>query len=488
LKDQPVTRYRGSDDVVSKTVREAIRRPPVSCAPETPLGAVLQAMHDQGIGSMVVVDASGVPLGIFTVQDVLSRVALAGAALDVPVASLMTTGLVTLEPEAGAYEATLAMAAHGIHHVLVVEHGRLAGVISERDLLVPAESSPRVVSDGIRRARDPDALRRSSGEIRRLAQRMLQAGTGAAQVTRTLSTLNDVLSRRIIEIEFGAQPVDAAWCWISMGSEGRVEQTFSSDQDNGIIFAADEGEADAVRERLLPIADRINKRLDECGFALCRGNIMASSRECCLSVAEWKTRFASWIERTEPAALLNVTIFFDFRPLAGDAGLARELRAWLAPIVADDHRFLVQLTRTALENQPPLGLVRDFVFASGAGHRLDLKVNGVTPFVDAGRVFALAAGVTDTNTLQRLRVAGERLGFDAVEIEAWEEAYQFIQLMRLREQDRQLAGAKALDNRVDPDDLNDLDRRILRESMRQARKLQDRLAHNRKTGSSEFGL
>jgi CBS domain-containing protein len=215
---------------------------------------------------------------------------------------------------------------------------------------------------------------------------------------------------------------------------------------------------------------------------------MASSPQCCLSVAEWKARFAGWIERAEPQALLNATIFFDFRALAGEAQLARELREWLVPIVADDRRFLVQLTRNALENQPPLGLVRDFVFAAGARHRLDLKVNGVTPFVDAGRVLALAAGLTDTNTLQRLRGAGERLGFEPAEIAAWEEACQFIQLLRLREQQRQLDEGKPLDNRIDPDDLNDLDRRILKESMRQARKLQDRLAHNRKTGSAEFGL
>jgi CBS domain-containing protein len=486
-----VTRYRGSDTVVSMTVRDAIRRAPVSCGPETPLRAVLSTMHENGIGSMIVTDANGTPVGIFTIQDVLSRVAIAGASLDAPVSGVMSKGLITLGPEAGAYEATLAMAGRGIHHIVVVENGKLAGVVSERDLLIPAESSPRVVSDGIRRARDAGELQRAAGEIRRHARRMLQAGTGAAQVTRTLSTLNDVLSRRIIDLEFeAAGPIPGRWCWISLGSEGRFEQTFSSDQDNGLVFLADAGEgaSEALRQRLLPIAERINHRLDECGFELCRGNIMASSPACCLSVAEWKQRFASWIDRTEPAALLNVTIFFDFRPLAGDADLARDLRAWLAGVVLDEHRFLVQLTRAALENQPPLGLVRDFVFASGASHKLDLKVNGVTPFVDAARVFALATGLTDTNTLQRLRAAGERLGFDATEIGAWEEAYQFIQLLRLRGQDRELAADRPAVNLVDPDELNELDRRILRESMRQARRLQERLARNRKTGSTEFGL
>src|SRR5499426_1062395 len=141
------------------------------------------------------------------------------------------------------------------------------------------------------------------------------------------------------------------------------------------------------------------------------------------------------------------------------------------------------MAHNALQNQPPLGLVRDFVLASGGKHpdTLDLKVNGVQPFVEAARVYALASGVTATNTLERLAAAGRSRRIPAVEIEAWREAFRFIQLLRLRLNAAQRARGEPLHNHLNPATLNELERRILREALRQARKLQSRLA--RATGA-----
>jgi signal-transduction protein with cAMP-binding, CBS, and nucleotidyltransferase domain len=127
----------------------------------------------------------------------------------------------------------------------------------------------------------------------------------------------------------------------------------------------------------------------------------------------------------------------------------------------------------------PVGVVRDFVV--GKGNTLDLKMNGVTPFVDAARIFALASGVTATSTLQRLRKSAAALHVPESEVEAWIDAFLFIQMLRLRHHYEASAGMSAaelaqLDNLVDPAQLNELDRRILKESFRQARKVQAKLA------------
>jgi CBS domain-containing protein len=135
------------------------------------------------------------------------------------------------------------------------------------------------------------------------------------------------------------------------------------------------------------------------------------------------------------------------------------------------------MAANALNNKPPLGVVRDFVV--GKGNTLDLKVNGITPFVDAARIFGLAAGVTHTNTIQRLRLSASKMNLHASEIDAWIDALLFIQVLRLRHHDEESEqGLKddALDNRINPERLNELDRRILKEAFRQARKLQARLA------------
>ena len=135
------------------------------------------------------------------------------------------------------------------------------------------------------------------------------------------------------------------------------------------------------------------------------------------------------------------------------------------------------MAENALRNRPPLGVVRDFVV--GKENKIDLKLNGITPFVDAARIFSLAAGVTDTNTIQRLRQSAEKMRMDSSEIDAWIDALLFIQVLRMRRHDEASAQGvddQALDNLIDPEKLNELDRRILKEAFRQARKLQARLA------------
>jgi CBS domain-containing protein len=154
------------------------------------------------------------------------------------------------------------------------------------------------------------------------------------------------------------------------------------------------------------------------------------------------------------------------------------LRAWLAGNVKQNRLFLKFMAENALANRPPLGLVRDFVVATGGeqAHTLDLKLHGVTPFVDAARIFALYAGVSESGTIARLRGAARAWDIPAPEVEAWVGAFHFIQLLRLRRQHVAQTKGETANNRIDPEQLNELDRRILKEAFRQARKLQAQMA------------
>ena len=464
---------------MSSPLSAIIRREPVTCAPDTPVRAVLETMHALGIGSMVAVE-DGRPVGIFTLHDVLNRVALAQIDLDQPIIGIMSTHLTSLPPQAFAYEAALEMAKHGFRHVLVTADGRLTGIISEKDLFSLQRVGLRQISASIRGATTLEALKQTAHDIRQLAHNMMAQGVAAEQLTQFISALNDLLTVRIIELECAAagmleSPLCAGFCWIALGSEGRFEQTLNTDQDNGIIFQTPPGSTpEQVREQLLPVARRINEALDACGFPLCKGNIMASNPQWCLALEEWQATFSAWIDQGNPVALLNASIFFDFRPLFGTHELAQQLRDWLTGKAATNPRFLRQMAANALCNRPPLGLMRDFVV--GETHTLDLKLNGIAPFVDAARIYGLASGATQTNTVQRLRASAARLNIAPAEIGAWVDALHFIQLLRLRLQHQQCEEGSELSNKVDPDSLNDLDRRILKEAFRQARKLQSRLA------------
>jgi CBS domain-containing protein len=118
-------------------------------------------------------------------------------------------------------------------------------------------------------------------------------------------------------------------------------------------------------------------------------------------------------------------------------------------------------------------MVRDFVV--GQQHTLDIKLNGTTPFVDAARILSLACGSSATNTVQRLRDIALPLHISTAEIEGWIEAFYFLQTMRLLHQYECSKQGNAMNNHINPKQLNDLDRRILKEAFRQSRKMQSRL-------------
>ncbi|HMM54576.1 MAG TPA: DUF294 nucleotidyltransferase-like domain-containing protein [Candidatus Desulfobacillus sp.] len=455
-----------------------IRRQPVTVPLDASVREAISAMDEKRIGSVIVTDASGrLPVGIFTLRDLLHRVALSGGALELPIAAVMTAGVITVRPQTTAYQAALIMGHRGLRHLIVVDDtGRLTGIVSQNDLFALQRTGLADISSNIREAKDLAALQDCAREIRAMALGLLERGTAADQLTHLISTLNDLLALRIIEQthdEFDLPQV--RWCWVALGSEGRYEQTLSTDQDNGIIFEAAAGETDALRQRLLPFAAEVNRKLDACGFPLCKGGIMAGNPEWCLSFEEWRGKFSRWIQTPEPEALLNASIFFDFRPLYGEEELSQRLRDWLLETTRAATLFLRLMTENALQSQPPLGMIRDFVYDRNKDfpHTIDLKLYGSRPFVDAARLFSLAHGVPATGTAQRLRGAAKETSLGA-DVEAMIDGFYFIQMLRLRRQNA-LQPGDAGANRVDPDSLNELDRLILKEAFRQARRLQDKL-------------
>ena len=455
-------------------------RTPITVTPDTPVRAAMETMSQAKVGSLVVTSEDRKPVGMFTRSDLLDRVLLADLPHTAPISEAMSTTLFILEEQATAYDAMLAMATHGIRHILVSDaEGRLTGVVSERDLFALQRVGLRQIRQTIEEAVNVDALLQSVTDVRQLSFNMLAQGIGAEQLTQFISALNDAITRRVIQLNLDKHNFDGIeWAWLAFGSEGRDEQTFSTDQDNGIVFICeDQNMLEPLRQRFLTFALDVNKDLDRCGFPLCKGNIMASNPQWCLSLDEWKNQFSQWIRQPHPDALLNATIFFDFRPLFGKHDLAEAMRRHLLQQTQSSPMFLRAMAKNALDVEPPLGKIRDFLtdLEPGQPGKIDLKKYGSRIFVDVARIYALASGVHNTNSVQRLRISAKRLNIREDEINAVLEGLDFIQLLRLQHQYLEGEPGVQGNNLINPDKLNELDRRILKESCRQARKIQTRL-------------
>lgn len=471
----------GGDTSLDIQLGERLRREPVSCDPDSSIRHALEAMERVHVGSMVVTDSDGRPVGVFTLHDLLRRVVLPETDLQQPIREVMSSDPVSLPSTAFAFEAAMLMAQNGIHHICVVDKGRLTGVISERDLFSLQRVGLVTLTKTIRRATSIDDLLPLQADIHRLVAQMIDQGIKVDQVMQIITLLNDHVCEQVIELCLAAHEEDLSdirFCWLAFGSEGRREQTLKTDQDNGILFEPPPGsDPDAVRKRLLPVAETINQALDRCGYPLCPGEIMARNPDCCLSRAEWEQRFRRWIEQGTPEHLLKSAVFFDFRVIFGPDDEAEAMRETLLKQTERNSRFRKQMAANALRNRPPLGLIRDFVTRTHAGQRnmLDLKINGVTPFVDAARIFSLAYRLPATNTVDRLWQAVEAGGLARNDVEAWVIAYEIIQVLRTGQHQKQSRAGEELSNHVSPEELNDLDRKILKEAFREARKLQSKL-------------
>ena len=470
----------GTQYSLNTRLGELAMRHPVTCSPYTPLREAVTLMHEQQVGSIVIVDQHKAPLGIFTLRDLRQVVADGTSDFSQGIEAHMTQAPFFLSPDHSAFDAAIAMTERHIAHVCLVKDQRLCGVVSERDLFSLQRVDLVHLARTIRNAPRVENLVAIRGEIGQLVERMLAHGASSTQITHIITLLNDHTVCRVIELTLAEKgDPGVPFSWLCFGSEGRREQTLYTDQDNGILFEAkDAVEAADFRGRLLPLAQHINQSLALCGFSLCKGNIMAGNPELCLSRVEWARRFGAFIREATPENLLGSSIYFDLRVVWGDERGCEQLRQGILDQVADNRLFQRMLAENALLRRPPVGRFREFVLTRKNGEKatLDLKVQGLTPFVDGARLLALANGIHANNTLERLRQLVDKAVIEPLDGAAYEEAYHFIQQTRMQQHQLQTRENLPYSNRVDPDSLNHLDRRILRESLRQAQRLQSSLS------------
>lgn len=460
-------------------LRELVRRDLVIIQPDTTIRDTLFTLNQAGVQAGVVADRPGAALGVVTLHDLVEAITLKKADLSDPCFTYMTAAPATLPVDASVHRARVTLTRGRLSHLLLLESdGGLCNLLLPEDLPGFREGGAEELVERINLADNVDSMANAARAVRERGQELFANGMGVEALCKWMSGLNDLISIRVIELvadEFDLPPV--SWCWMVFGSEGRLEQAFAGDQDNGLIFLPEnEADTDSVRRAMLPFARAVNSALDICGFLLCPGDIMAGNPVWCLSVREWRERFSTWIKAPDPEALLNASIFFDFRPLYGQDELVDDLHKWLLPQPAAHPRFLRGMAEQALGCTPSLGWFGSFSYDGGRRypHTIDLKTRGSRPFVDAGRLWALQHGVWTTNTVERLRAVGRAMQRPHTDTAASVEAFEFIQRLRIQ---RQLAGGDYDEiNRIDPSVITGPQRLMLKEAFKQAKLLQLRLS------------
>jgi CBS domain-containing protein len=401
---------------------------------------------------------------------------------DVPVSEIMSHPLHCIGPRSFAFDALLDMSRHGISHLLVTENHRLAGIISEHDLRVEMGASPVGVIRDIEKSQSVSELVSTRPEIDQVRERLLRQGGSVKKTVELITELNDRVTLKLLKLTeaeminegFGQPP--CPYSWMALGSEGRREQTLRTDQDNALVLAdTPKDQEQAAKKWFLAFAERVVQGLVLYGFPRCPGGIMASNPQWCMTETAWERTFIGWVEDPNPLTLRMASIFFDFRPLYAGTDFLITLRAKLDEVIIRNPLFLRFLAKNSLYTRPPLGFLKNFVVLKSGEHKdeLNLKNRGLTPVVDSARILALDLGVEATNTLDRLAIMKEKGILDQEFYEDLQEAYSFINYIRISDHLEARSQGKEPDNFVNPASLNSLQRKMLKESFGVVNRLQE---------------
>ena len=352
-------------------------------------------------------------------------------------------------------------------------------MITQTDLTRVQAISGSVLLREIAAAPDAQALAGASARIPELLLALVSASQRHEIVTRQITDIADAITRRLLvlaEAELG--PAPGPWLWAACGSQGRQEQTGISDQDNCLILGAG---MDQDHPWFRDLARFVCDGLNTVGYVYCPGDMMASNPRWRQPIGVWQGYFQGWIDRPSPEAQMLASVMFDLRAIAGDAELLRALQAETLAAAGRNSIFVAHMIANSLKHRPPLGLIGGFATIRSGEHRnqIDMKLNGVVPVTDLGRVYALQAGLEAVNTRARLVAAGEAGAISASGARDLLAAYDLIQSRRLEHQARRVRAGQRPDNFLAPSDLPDFERSHLRDAFVVVRTMQSAVGHGK---------
>ncbi len=462
----------------SRKIKEVIKKPPELIGGGETIQNAAKKMTELEIGSLLITDPGGDVIGIVTDKDLRMKVVAAGLNFADPVEKIMSAPVLKVSANELCFEALLEMMNRQVHYLGVEWNGKMVGVVTDRDIMVIPGDSPLDLLRQVASQRNTEGLYALSAKAPLIVRTLIEEGAKASHITRVITLVNDHILERLLDlmkIDMGPAPVP--FCWMVTGSEGRKEQTFRTDQDNAILYEDPGEEWETIKAAKLyfrRLGNQAIEHLAQCGYPLCKGQMMASNSKWRKPYQIWAGYFESWMSAEEPMETLNAKIFFDFRPAYGSIEIADRLRQHLSE-KAQNSRFVIRhLARDFIEAQTPLSFFRNFIVEKDGEHknRLDLKFRGLVPFVDFARMMSLRFGVKETNTIERLQALSD-LGHMPEEMARETiEAYEFIMQVRLAHQLKMLETGMAPNNFVDPGQLSDLERMTLKAAFEVINRLQ----------------
>ena len=453
----------------------------VACDQNLPIQAAAAIMTEHNSSSIFIREPGADLVGVVTDNDLRKKVTATGLDILRPVSEIMSSPLHTVPSNALVFEALMQMMQHNIKHLGVRDaDNEVAGVITNRDLLKVQGQSPFFIVREITGAKLVNQIVQIRQQVPRLVQTLINTGAKAQNITRFLTTVSESILKKIIGFALDDMgPPPAKFIFMVLGSEGRQEQTLKTDQDNAIIFEdVPEGSREEVAAYFLSFGEKVCTWLNDVGYDFCKGGVMAKNPQWCQPLSRWKKYFSAWIHTAEPEALLQASIFFDFRGAFGDMSLVDDLRKYLFASLDGWPGFFRHMAENALYFTPPIGFFRNFLVESKGEHRDTFNIKAaMQPVVDYARIYALNYNIDETNTFDRINQLLNMEKISLQEHNELETAYSYLMQQRFATQVKAAMEENGKpDNYINPKHLSRIEQTMLKEIFKRIEKFQGKLS------------
>lgn len=394
--------------IFAHRVKDVMRSPVYSVKGELSVQQTAAEMLRLQVGALLV-DVSGQMQGMVTERDLLKVCASppdnAGAPL---VAQIMSQPIACIEEDALLYRALARMDRLSIRHLCVTDTtGAVTGMLSQRDLLRYRARGANTLNESILLAKDTTELALAYARVVVVAGQLVNEDLSARVIARVISSEIQVLTQRACELALqrmqqdGEGEAPASWCVLVLGSAGRGESLLHADQDNALIYDGPPEHDDWFARFGEYLADI----LDQAGLLYCQGEVMVRTALWRGNLQQWQMRLSHWFSQATPQDLLNVDIFFDLQPVAGELSLAQSLYESAIEQASESRAFLNLMVGSVQSLLPRFSLFGRLPQQQG---RLDLKRDGLLPLVSFARTLALRTACSARSTQQRLQVAEQQ--------------------------------------------------------------------------------
>lgn len=478
---------------VRETVRGTLARPVRQfmisglpcCRRQDTIAQASRLLADRDVGSLGLLDDNGRLVGLITPMTLLLALASEQTRPSDPLDSVTADDAVAVTPDTPLWQVEELFRRHRVKDVAVVDSQEAPiGIMSETAMIQALSRPPQTLDSEIREAPDVDTLVRLRRKIPIAAGAVHTSHRSVGTAVRALTEMHLALQHRLVELILddmdreGLGRPPARFAVIVMGSGGRGEMLLRPDQDNGLII--DDRVAEAGLEWFRTFSERLNPGLEEIGYRLCPGNVMARNPEYRCTLGEWQAKLSRLVDNPGRKEARAANIVLDFATLYGDDTLTARLRGHLNRRLEDgDGKMLFRMmVSDDAKIAQPLGFFNRLVTTPHKGSQvIDLKRTGLRIIVDAMRVFALREGVSRCKTMERI-AALRRLGvFDADFSESMRIAFEELQDLLFTHQLDQVERGETPDPLVRMERLSSHDKERLRVSLRACRRMRERLQY-----------